>query len=211
MIVTVGSDQAVAPDDGPVFLFDLDGTLTREELLPLLADEIGLGGMRELTDRTMQGEYGFDQSFRMRVDMLRDVPLDVVAEIVRSVPVNEQLMGWISERKERCWVVTGNLDCWVEPWLDKWGLRGFTSTSMLTTSGIGIAPGGVLDKATVLPQFSSNFTAMAGDGANDAGIVMGADFGIGVQIIHTIPDLLLSAADCVVNSEGALCRILSRL
>lgn len=197
--------------DGPAFLFDFDGTLTREELLPLLADEIGLGGIRDLTARTMQGELNFDQSFRMRVNMLADVSLSTVAEIVLAVPLQPQLMDWICERRDRCWIVTGNLDCWVAPWLDEWGLRGFSSTSILENGRVGIAPRGILDKTTVLRCFPNNPTTMVGDGANDAGIVRQSNFGIAAQFVHTAPDLLLSSADCIVNEEGALCRILSRL
>jgi HAD superfamily phosphoserine phosphatase-like hydrolase len=197
--------------DSPVFLFDFDGTLTTEELLPLLADEIGLEGIRDLTERTMQGELAFEESFRQRVELLAEVPLATVAEIVLAVPLHERLMEWISERREQCWIVTGNLDCWVAPWLAKWDLRGYTSTSTYLDGRVGIAPNGILDKVTVLKDFTGRRTTMVGDGANDAGIVRESDFGIAAQLVHTVPALLLASADCVVNDEGALCRILSRL
>jgi soluble P-type ATPase len=99
----------------------------------------------------------------------------------------------------------------VSPWFKKWGLRGFTSASELVDGKVRIADHGILDKVTALEQFPGNLTTMAGDGANDAGIVRAADFGIAVQLIHTVPALLLSSADCVVNDERTLCRILSRL
>jgi phosphoserine phosphatase len=209
--MTAASFAEPAEIDGPVFLFDFDGTLTRVELLPILADEVGLAGIHELTERTIRGELNFEESFRMRVNMLADVPLSTVSEIVEAIPVQERLMEWICERKERCWVVTGTLDCWVAPWLDKWGLRGFASSSIVQGGRVGIAPRGIIDKPTVLRNFSNNATTMVGDGANDAGIIRESDFGIAAQLVHGVPDLLISSADCVVNEEVALCRILSRL
>jgi HAD superfamily phosphoserine phosphatase-like hydrolase len=193
-----------------VFLFDFDGTLTTEELLPLIADELGLDDIRELTARTMRGELEFEESFRRRVELLAEVPRETVAGIVLAVPLQERLMDWIGERPDRCWIVTGNLDCWVAPWLERWGLRGFASTSVAVDGHVTVAPGGVLDKTTVLRHFVDNPTVMVGDGANDAGIIREADFGVAAQFVHSVPEMLRLAADCVVNEEEALCRILSR-
>src|SRR5690606_5512350 len=103
-------------------MFDLDGTLTREELLPKIAKAAELPSIDELTRRTMAGEIPFQESFRQRVELLSRVPADLVASVVASAPVHEQLMAWITEHRDQCWVVTGNVDRWVRPWLDHWGL-----------------------------------------------------------------------------------------
>lgn len=47
-----------------VFLFDLDATITRTEILPEIAIKIDKQQqMRELTEKTMTGEIPFDHSF----------------------------------------------------------------------------------------------------------------------------------------------------
>jgi HAD superfamily phosphoserine phosphatase-like hydrolase len=199
------------PPRSTVYLFDLDGTLTREELLPRIAVAAGLPSIEELTRRTMAGEIPFQESFRRRVDLLSRVPVELIAEVVASAPLHEKLMAWISDRRDRCWVVTGNVDRWVRPWLDHWGLRGFTSTTEIVDGRLQLAPNGILEKADVLARFVGHRTVMVGDGANDAEIVRESDFGIASQLIHSAPEVLVESADCIVNSEEALCRVLSRL
>jgi len=44
-------DRSLFPDDGPAYFFDLDGTITRAKLLPIIGAEIGLLGLKELTDQ----------------------------------------------------------------------------------------------------------------------------------------------------------------
>ena len=57
-----------------VFLFDLDATVTKEEILPALSEQVGLTReISELTERTMRGELPFKSSFLARVEMLRPI------------------------------------------------------------------------------------------------------------------------------------------
>jgi phosphoserine phosphatase len=195
----------------PVYLFDLDGTLTREELLPRIAVAAGLPSIAELTRRTMAGDIPFQESFRHRVELLSTVSVELIADVVESVPVHEQVMAWIHEHRDDVWVVTGNVDRWVEPWLTKWGLRGFSSRTEIVGGRVRLVAGGILEKDTVLREFADRYVVMVGDGANDAEIVRRADFGIASQLLHAAPEVLLESADCIVNSEEALCRVLSRL
>ena len=53
------------------FLFDLDATVTKAEILPEIAARIDKAQeMKELTERTMAGELPFAQRFHKRVDGL---------------------------------------------------------------------------------------------------------------------------------------------
>lgn len=59
------------------YCFDLDGTLTRQELLPLIASSVGLEDEIEvLTQATIDGFLPFDKSFKLRVRLLRDANLE---------------------------------------------------------------------------------------------------------------------------------------
>jgi len=194
-----------------VFLFDFDGTITAAELLPLIAREVDLEEqIAALTRDTMDGRLPFDESFRSRVELLRTTPVARVAEIVAEAPVHGRLLEWIVAHRERCWVVTGNLDCWVGDWMARHDLRCFASTAALQDGEVaGVET--ILHKETVLGQFAGQRTVMVGDGANDAQIMADADIGIGFATLHDLPPVVLEVADWVVLNEEALCRTLSQL
>jgi HAD superfamily phosphoserine phosphatase-like hydrolase len=209
------TDAALAdrptPDRSTFFLFDLDGTLTREELLPRIAEASNLPSLADLTSRTIAGEIPFHESFRRRVEILSAVPVELVADVILSMPVHDKLMAWIAGRRDQVRVVTGNVDRWVQPWLDRHGLTGYASRTEILNGTVRLVPGGILEKASVLAEFAGFRTVMVGDGANDAQIVRDADFGIASQLVHVVPEVLVESADCIVNDEEALCRVLSRL
>lgn len=211
--------RALSPDaqtpavrtDETVFLFDFDGTITATELLPLIAREVGLEDeIGALTRDTMDGRLPFDESFRSRVELLRATPIARVAEIVAEAPVFPRLLAWIREHRDRCWVVTGNLDCWVDGWMKHHGLRCFSSTAALQDGEVaGVET--ILHKESVLEHFAGRRTVMVGDGANDAQLMADADVGIGFATLHDLPPVVLEVADWVMLNEDALCRTLSQL
>ena len=92
------------------FLFDLDATVTRAEILPEIAARIDKAQeMRELTERTMAGELPFAQSFYKRVGVLKEIPVSEVKKLVGQVSLHEELAAFIRENRNRCYLVTGNL------------------------------------------------------------------------------------------------------
>jgi len=104
------------------FAFDLDGTLTCEELLPVIAEELSLGReMATLTRLTLSGAIEFEESFRLRCAILRAVPISRVRAIVAEVALAPAMEGFIRRRPSECFIVTGNLDVWVRPIIDRLG------------------------------------------------------------------------------------------
>lgn len=197
-------------DERTAFLFDFDGTITSVELLPLIARELGLEEeIGTLTAETMAGRVPFDESFRARVELLGSTPIARVEEIIDEAPVFDELLQWIVDRRDRCWIVTGNLDCWVGAWMRKHRLQYFASRADLSNGTVGIAE--ILHKETVLDHFHGRRTVMVGDGANDAQLIADADIGVANALLHDVPPVVLEVADWVVMDEGALCRMLSRL
>ena len=92
------------------YAFDLDGTVTTVETLPLLANELGLSTeIKFLTERTLEGAIPFDVSFRLRYSMLKKIPSRRIAEIMSTVPLDVEIEKFIVAHRSECVIVTGNL------------------------------------------------------------------------------------------------------
>ena len=97
-----------------IFLFDLDSTISKKEILPTISETIGKQKeMRDLTEATMRGELPFKTSFLNRVKILSEVNVSTVNKMVEEIPLNDEIANFIRENRERCYVLTGNLDIWI--------------------------------------------------------------------------------------------------
>lgn len=192
----------------PVILVDLDGTLTRTELLPVIARYAGIEPeITRLTDDTLAGRIPFAESFRQRVAMLSAVPVELVHEAVLGAPLFEDLMALLLEHPERATVVTGNLDVWVQPFLDRHGLAGMTSTAIRLPDG-GTDVDIILNKAEAARAFGDRFRIAIGDGANDASMVRASEIGVAWCGVHRAADSLMEVAGYAFADERTLCRFL---
>ena len=193
------------------FHFDLDGTLTREELLPRIAREFGAAREIEvLTSKTISGEIGFEESFIRRVALLGHIPPHEVANVVLESPVNERLVQWVRDHSAVSKVVTGNLNLWVQPWLDANGLDGATSEGVIRDDRVVLTK--ILAKGTVVSEAKLRGKVIfVGDGANDAEAFELADYAVAFAGVHRPAEILFELADCLALEESSLCRILSQL
>lgn len=196
-----------------VFLFDLDATVTRAELLPTLAEQVGLlSEMREMTEKTMRGEIPFQSSFLARVEMLKSIPVSRVAEIVEKTPLNEELVRFIETHKKRCYIVTGNIDVWIERLIQRIGLpmsHCYCSTASVVDDRI-VSVNSVADKEKIAKQFVVPIVAV-GDGSNDAEMIRLADVGIGYGGVRPVAYSLMCNATHVICDEHRLCTFLNTL
>ena len=196
-----------------VFLFDLDATVTKEEILPALAEQVGLlEEMREMTEKTMRGEIPFQSSFLARVEMLKTIPVSRVAEIVEKTPLNEELVQFIRTHASRCYIVTGNIDIWIEKLIKRIGLpmsHCYCSSASVSDDYI-ISVHSVVDKEKIAKQFVVPVVAV-GDGSNDAEMVRLADVGIGYGGVRPVAYSLMCNATHVICDEHRLCSFLHML
>lgn len=195
-----------------VFLFDLDSTLTKEEILPALAKEIHMEErMRQATENTMRGEYPFRQSFIERVNLLKELPVDTARNKTAQIQLHEKLAGFIKEYHERCYIVTGNLDIWIEPLIVRLGMenRCFSSQAAAEENRLKYIIN-VLDKSAVLDRLEKPFVAI-GDGDNDAEMIRRAQIGIGFGAVRPIASSVLSCATHAFYDEAKLYEFLNRL
>ena len=196
----------------PLFVFDLDSTVTQCELLPLLAEAVGVGTeAAALTERAMAGDVPFGEDFPRRAALLRDLSLSRAREIAAAAPVNPGIERFLKENAPRCLIMTGNLDVWIEALIHRLGMDG----RCLCSHGIeaddrltGVAF--VLDKAEAARRLSRPFVAI-GDGSNDVGLLRSADLAVGFSGVREIAPEVREAADLVIDDERELCGVLRRL
>lgn len=195
-----------------VFLFDLDSTVTKQEILPTIAKRFGkYEKMSSLTEGTMRGEIPFKQSFLQRVKLLGNVPVEEVSKMIEEIQLNELLVEFIQENKDRCYIVTGNLDVWIEKLINKIGMENntFCSKAVVKNGYINNVLS-VIDKNAVTSQIVLPFVAV-GDGNNDAEMIEAAQIGIGYGGVREIAPSVLACASHAVYDEEKLVDFLNKL
>lgn len=195
-----------------IFLFDLDSTVTRQEILPTIAGQTGVyEQMKELTESSMRGEVPFKQSFLQRVGLLKEVPVPQIREIVSNIELNERLVDFIQANKSRSYIVTGNLDVWIEGLIEKLGMEKNVFCSRALLDGDYIEDVfNIVDKDAVIRQMVLPFVAV-GDGNNDAEMIEAAEVGIGYGGVRPVAASVLECATHVVYQEDKLVDFLNKL
>ena len=199
--------------DRTVFAFDLDGTVTREETLPILAGELGLSEeMARLTRLTMDGHFAFSESFRLRFHILKEIPLATIQGIMDTVELDPLIAEFIRERAEDCAIVTGNLDLWVEPILKRLGCRAFTSKSAWDESE-GLVLASIVDKGESVRALKKEADRViaVGEGANDIPMFEAADIAVSYGGVHRPVEAAIAASDYMAKDAQSLCRLLRML
>lgn len=195
-----------------IFLFDLDSTVTRQEILPTISKELGIyERMSTLTESTMRGEIPFKQSFLQRVELLKEVPVSKVCRMIGDIQLNERLVRFIRENRERCYIVTGNLDVWIEELVRKIGVeKNVFCSKAVVKDGYIQDVFSVVDKNAVISQMVLPFIAV-GDGNNDAEMIEAAEIGIGYGGVREIAPAVLACASHAIYKEEKLVEFLERL
>lgn len=179
-----------------IFLFDMDSTITRKEVLPEIAQKINrLDEMRRLTEATMRGEIPFRTSFLQRVKILSDIPVHEVNKIVSEIPLNTAIVNFIRQNSDRCYIVTGNLDVWISGLMKKIGMENHCYCSKADVVNDHIAKiVSVADKELIVRQFVQQMVTV-GDGDNDSGMAIMADIAIGFGGVREIAPSLIRNID----------------
>ena len=195
------------------FCFDLDGTITSREILPVLARELGCyEEMMTLTHATVRGVIPFERSFRLRCDMLSGIPISRVQAIIAGVPLFARVAGFLKAHSDQCYVVTGNLDVWVQALVAQLGVRCFSSVAATDRDRLmGIES--IVDKGEVVKSLRGRHDRIVavGDGMGDAAMFESADVRVAFGGVHDPLETLVQLSDMICFSETALCQTLDTL
>lgn len=195
-----------------IFLIDLDSTITRQEILPTVSKNLGIyDKIIAITESTMRGEMPYKQSFLQKVESLKNVRVSEVRKIINEIELNQKLVNFIRSNKERCYIVTGILNVWIEELITKLGMEKnvFCSKALVKDDYIQDIFS-VVDKNAVISQMVLPFVAV-GDGNNDAEMIEAAEIGIGYGGVREIAPSVLACASHAVYEETKLVELLERL
>ena len=173
--------------------FDMDSTLIEQEVIDELALEAGVGEqVAEITERAMQGELDFQQSFRARVALLKGLDALVLPKIAERLTITEGAERLISTLKAlgyKTAILSGGFQYFAEYLQQKLGIDEVHANILDVQDGFvtGEVKGAIVDgarKAELLTQLADKMgisleQAMAvGDGANDLPMLSIAGLGV---------------------------------
>ncbi len=195
------------------FIFDLDGTVTSQDTLPLIAAHFGCTEqIAELTNRTVQGNIPFIESFIKRVNILKDYSVAETAHMLTSVQLRPQVTNFINNHREDCVIVTSNLTCWCEGLFSKIGCQCYGSEAECNDDRV-VKLKTILRKEQIVDQYKAlgETVVFIGDGNNDLEAMRHANISIATGLTHSPAQSLMAICDYVIYSSNALVRQLRQL
>lgn len=196
-----------------VYIFDLDGTITAKETLPIISNHFNVGKeITELTKETVAGNIPFVESFIKRVNILGDLPVSEINNLLVKVPLLELVAGFIKDHSSSCVIATGNLNGWVQALCKRIGCEYFCSDGIIENDRVSRLTH-ILKKEDVVNHYKSRNKTVVfiGDGNNDVTAMQTADIAVACGIVHQPAKGVMNAADYVVYDERALVRLLSQI
>ena len=195
------------------FIFDLDGTITKEETLPLIARHFKVEEeIEELTRATVAGEVPFIESFIQRVNILGKLPVSKINQLLSQVEIYGDLVRFIQNNVDMCSIATGNLNCWIEDLAKKIGCECFCSLGETENNQVARIVE-ILKKEDLVQRYKAegHRVIFVGDGNNDVEAMREADVAIASGLTHTPAPAAVAVADYVVFEEKELCVLLRKL
>jgi len=190
------------------FLFDLDGTITSKETLPVIAEHFHCQEeIADLTRQTVAGNVPFVESFICRVNILGKYSVSETSRLLEQIPLYAGIKKFIDDHKADCIVVTGNLTCWCEALFRKIGCQCYGSEAEIEGDRV-VKLKSILRKEDIVDRYRAlgETVVFIGDGNNDLEAMRHANISIASGLTHNPAQSLLSICDYVVFYENALCR-----
>ncbi|MEN9798442.1 MAG: hypothetical protein RL653_2138 [Pseudomonadota bacterium] len=203
------------PGTVPVRLvvMDMDSTLVRVEVIDELARAHGVvEAVSRITERAMQGELDYDTSLRLRLELLRGLPLKVLEDLAAHLPLHdgaEALVSGLRRAGVRTAVVSGGFDVAARALAARLGIDEVRSNRLevrdgkLTGAVVGEVVNGHVKRAT-LEQLAAGLgistaqVVAVGDGANDIPMIEAAGLGVAFRAKPRVR----AAADAALDVSG---------
>jgi phosphoserine phosphatase len=199
--------QPIATRRKKLFLADMDSTMIGQECIDELADFAGLKGhVAGITERAMRGEIAFEPALRERVALLKGLPVGVVDEVLAKritlTPGGRALVMTMRAHGAYTCLISGGFTLFTNAIAAKIGFQENRANELIVQDGkfTGEVKEPILGrekKLATLVELLESFdlddidTMVAGDGANDLGMIQHAGLGVAY---HAKPAVAAAAA-----------------
>ena len=176
-----------------LFLADMDSTMIGQECIDELADLVGLKDhVARITERAMRGEIEFEPALRERVALLKGLSANVVDEVlakrIKLTPGGRELVLTMRAHGAYTCLISGGFTLFARAIAGKIGFQESRANELIVDDGkfTGEVREPILGRATKLAtliELTESFdlddidTLVAGDGANDLGMIQNAGLG----------------------------------
>jgi phosphoserine phosphatase len=190
-----------------LFLADMDSTMIGQECIDELADFAGLKAhVAKITERAMRGEIEFEPALRERVALLKGLPVGVVNEVlakrITPTPGGRELVATMRASGAWTCLISGGFTLFTNAVAAMIGFQENRANELLVENGqlTGEVREPILGRAAKLAtlielrevfDLDGIDTLVAGDGANDLGMIEQAGLGVAY---HAKPAVAAAAA-----------------
>ena len=174
-------------------VFDMDSTLIEAEVIDELAKEAGVGKqVAAITERAMNGELDFAQSFRSRVSLLKGLPESVLQQVSERLEMTEgaeRLIRNLTMLGYKTAILSGGFTYFARHLQKKLGIdyvyannldieNGFVTGRVTGTIVDGARKAQLLQEIALKEGIKLQQVIAVGDGANDLPMLSAAGLGV---------------------------------
>jgi phosphoserine phosphatase len=190
-----------------LFLADMDSTMIGQECIDELADLVGMKAhVAGINERAMRGEIEFEPALRERVALLKDLPANVVDEVLAKritlTPGGRELVATMRKHGAYTCLVSGGFTLFTSAVAARIGFQENRANELVVRDGkfTGEVKEPILGRAAklaTLVDLMESFdlddidSVVVGDGANDLAMIQAAGLGVAY---HAKPAVAAAAA-----------------
>ncbi len=199
--------------DNFYFVFDMDGTITTCETLPLIGKHFHIEKeIEKLTYKAIAGNVPYLENFICRIHMLANYPVKEISGLLKNVPLHSAIINFIAKHSDQCSIATTNLDVWIAQLMTRIPCAVHCSHASIKNDAINKLETVLKKEQLVIALQAQGFKVVfIGDGHNDMEAMRLADIAIASGLTHPPAKSILLIADYICYDEKTLCGFLERL